>query len=166
MDGVNQTNRYHLRTHHPHTAEEAGGVASDAVAGAMCAGGGRSADTGPEQEHLVRQALLVTERLLLPLALTPIELDRLAATLTLAEEAEDLGAQLDVRLLLTRVRPHTRSATALRARLADLDLPVLAAEVRLLERHAQAHGQPVPTDLGDYQQVLRELHDLDRAGDR
>jgi len=32
-------------------------------------------DTGPEQEHLVRQALLVTDRLLIPLAPTPIEVD-------------------------------------------------------------------------------------------
>ena len=117
-------------------------------------------DTGPEQEHLVRQALLVTDRLLIPLARTPIEVDRLAATLTLAADAEDLGAQVDVRLLLTRVRPHTRSATALRARLADLGMPVLAAEVRLLERYAQAHGQPVPADLGDFQRVLDELTDL------
>jgi len=49
---------------------------------------------------------------------------------------------------------------------ADLGMPVLAAEVRLLERYAQAHGQPVPADLGDYQHVLRELHDQDRADAR
>jgi len=123
-------------------------------------------DTGPEQEHLVRQALLVTDRLLVPLAPTRIEVDRLAATLMLAEEAEDVGARLDVRLLLTRVRPRTRSASLLRARLTDLDLPVLAAEVRLLECYAQAHGQPLPADLGDYQQVLGELFELDRADPR
>ena len=52
----------------------------------------------------------------------------------------------------------------LRARLTDLGMPVLAAEVRLLERHAQAHGRPLPSDLGDYQHVLRELHDLDQVG--
>jgi len=71
-----------------------------------------------------------------------------------------------VRLLLTRVRPHTRSANLLRARLTDLDLPVLTAEVRLLECHAQAHGRPLPADLGDYQHVLGELQDLDRADPR
>jgi len=123
-------------------------------------------DTGPEQEHLLRRALLVTDRLLIPLAPTRIEVDRLAATLTLAGEAEDLGARFDVRLLLTRVRPRTRSASLLRARLTDLDLPVLTGEVRLLECHAQAHGRPLPADLGDYQQVLRELQDLDRADPR
>ena len=89
-------------------------------------------DTGPEQEHLVRQALMVSERLIVPLAPSPIEVDRLGATLTLAAEAEDLGASVDIRLLLTRVRPGTRSAVSVRRRLDELELPMLASEVRLL----------------------------------
>jgi chromosome partitioning protein len=114
-------------------------------------------DTGPEQEHLVRQALMVTDQLIVPLAPSPIEIDRLRATLTLTAEAEDLGANLDIQLLLTRVRSGTRSASDVRASIAGLELPMLAAEIRLLERYAQAHGQPAPEDLGDYQAVLEEL---------
>ena len=114
-------------------------------------------DTGPEQEHLVRQALMVTDQLIIPLAPSPIEVDRLGATLTLAAEVEDLGANLDIQLLLTRVRSGTRSASDVRASLAGLELPMLTAEIRLLERFAQAHGQAAPENLCDYWVVLAEL---------
>ena len=100
---------------------------------------------------------MATDQLIVPLAPSAIEVDRLGATLTLAAEAEDLGASLEFRLLLTRVRSGTRSASDVRASLAGLELPMLAAEIRLLERYSQAHGQPAPENLGDYSDVLAEL---------
>ncbi len=51
----------------------------------------------------------------------PIEVDRLAVTLTLAEEAQDLAARLDVRLLLTAEGRKARGAQPSRSSPEDRD---------------------------------------------
>jgi len=57
-DGVNQTNRYHLRTHHPRTRDTAGAVAvrgeGDAVATEVVAGEGPALRPGRHPEALRR----------------------------------------------------------------------------------------------------------------
>lgn len=113
-------------------------------------------DTGPEQEHLVRAALLVSDTLLIPLGATTMDLNRLGATLTTASEAEDLGAHFSTHVLLTRTRARSRSASDIRDWLAERDVPLLPRNVRQLDRLAQAYGAPV-TDLTDYADVLDDL---------
>lgn len=113
-------------------------------------------DTGPEQEHLVRSALMVSDILLIPLGATTMDLNRLGATLSTAAEAEDLGAAFATHVLLTRTRTRSRSATEIRAWLAENDVPLLPRNVRQLEQLAQAYGAPV-TDIADYGDVLEDL---------
>jgi chromosome partitioning protein len=110
-------------------------------------------DTGPEQQHMVRSALMVSDTLLVPLSPTLIDLNRLGATFDVAAEAEDLGAAFTTHVLLTRTRARSRASAEYRSWLQEREAPLLAAEVRHLDRFAQAFGAAI-TDLGDYRPVL------------
>jgi len=112
-------------------------------------------DTGPSQEPLLRQALSVTDTLLVPVAPALMDVREIGRVLQLVD---DLGAvrSVDVRVLLTRVRAGTTSARDARAGLLAQGLPLLAAEVHLRESYAQAWGI-TPAHLGEYDQVLDEL---------
>jgi chromosome partitioning protein len=111
-------------------------------------------DTGPQNEPLLRQALAVTDQLLIPVSPTLMDAGRLGPTFDLVE---DVGAfrSIDARVLLTKVRP-TRSAREAREGLEAQGLPLMASEVRLREAYATA-VDAVPADLGEYVGVLAEL---------
>lgn len=111
-------------------------------------------DTGGESDVVLSQALLVTDELIVPVAPSLIELRRLPATFELAAKV-DVISPVTARVLLTKVRAGTRSAVDARGLLAQLDLPVMDAQVSLWETYAQAFGT-VP-DLHEYADVLGEL---------
>lgn len=113
-------------------------------------------DTGPHDAGILRQALTVTDHLLVPLAPTGNEVTRLTPTL---EAAAEVGVTRELRLsiLLNRVVPNTRSRVEVRAAITEqLGLAVMATEVSRRELYAGAHGS-VPADLGAYPEVLAEL---------
>lgn len=114
-------------------------------------------DTGPESLALLKQALLVTDHLLVPVGPTPTELRQLAITLGTAAEVDQVRP-LQVRILLTRVTARARSRRAARRYLAELGIDTMATEVRRLEAVPMAWGT-VDFDLGDYAGVLAELAD-------
>lgn len=112
-------------------------------------------DTGPSNELLLRQALAVTDQLLIPVSPTLLDAGRIGPTLDLVDDVATLH-RVDARVLLTKVRAGTRSAQAARAGLAAMGLPLLAAQVALREQYAAA-ADTVPADLGEYEAVLAEL---------
>jgi len=115
-------------------------------------------DTGPHDVGIVRGALWVSDELVVPVAPTPIELRRLAATFELAAEIDELSP-VTARVLLVRTRAGTSSRTEARSYLEDdLGVPTMAAEIGLREAYALACGA-VPADLGEYVAVLDELLD-------
>lgn len=114
-------------------------------------------DTPPGDLPIVRSALLAADVVVIPLPPTAIDLDRLRPTLELLAELENLRiGDVDVRVLLTRVRSRTRTARTAREVLVDLGLPVLDAEIPLRESYAGAFGAPVP-ESPDYAAVAAEL---------
>jgi chromosome partitioning protein len=124
-------------------------------------------DTPPNQDALVRQALLCADVLLVPLAPTLLEVARLGPTFDAAAEVEALHP-VTIRVLLVRVRGGTRSARDARLALEapppeGLGLPTMQAEVHLRESYATAYGQ-TPADLAEYAAVLAELLDVDHPG--
>jgi chromosome partitioning protein len=124
-------------------------------------------DTPPGLDGLVRQALLCTDVLLVPLAPSLLEVARLGPTFEAAAETEALRP-VSVRLLLVRVRAGTRSARDARIALEalppeGLGMPTLKTEVHLRESYATAYGL-VPPDLGEYRDVLAELLNTDQTG--
>ena len=117
-------------------------------------------DTPPQHEHLVRQALLAADRLLLPLAPSALEVARLGPTFALLADVE-LERPVVMSVLLSRVRAGTRSRRVARALLYDQGVPTLNTEVRLREGYAAAYGE-VPRGLGEYADVMAELRGLGR----
>ena len=116
-------------------------------------------DTPPGEQTITRSALAGVDLALIPLAPSTYDAARLAATLDLISQVDDLrGGKLPWRLLLTRVRAGTRSAADLRAELTAAELPVLAAEIPLREFYSRGFGAvPDEVSLAPYAAVLDEL---------
>lgn len=111
-------------------------------------------DTPPADPAIVRSALLCVEEVIVPLGPTPLDLDRLGATLDMVAEIEALNP-VRLRLLLTRVRRGTRSARETRAALQEIGMPVLDAEIPLLEAIGLSFG--AGRAAADYEAVRNEL---------
>ncbi|MBO1438661.1 ParA family protein [Meiothermus sp. CFH 77666] len=112
-------------------------------------------DTPPGDLGVVRSAALVAEVALIPIPPSLMDMDRLRPTLELLAEVEPLNP-LRIAMLLTKVRRGTRSASAARQMLQEMELPVLEAEVPLREGYATSFGLN-PAEVGEYEQVLAEL---------
>lgn len=112
-------------------------------------------DTGPQRPAILRQALMVTDDLLITVAPSPVELEQLPDTFALAAEVDAISPTF-AQVLLVRVKARTRSSVDARAFLTDRDLPVMAADVHHWEAYSLAYGT-VPADLGEYDAVLKEL---------
>jgi ATPases involved in chromosome partitioning len=112
-------------------------------------------DTSPKNPLLLRQALSVSDQLVIPSAPSPMELREIAATVDVAEEVGATNDHLDYSVLLVKVRTGTRAAVEAPKVLEEMGFPVLAASVRLMEDVSLAFGT-VPT-LGDYKAVIEEL---------
>ena len=96
-------------------------------------------DTPPAELAIVRGAVLSVEDVIVPMGPTPLDLDRLGATLDVVADLEPLSP-VRLRLLLTRVRRGTRSARETRAALEEIGMPVLQAEIPLLESIGLSFG--------------------------
>lgn len=113
-------------------------------------------DTPPGHPGIVASALRAVEFVIIPVQPSVLDIDRLQATLDLVEEARALNDTLSARLLLTRVRPGTRSRRDVRGVLVEDGLAVLDTEIPQRETIALAGGRAL-TDLGDYSPLAAEL---------
>ena len=113
-------------------------------------------DTGPKNPALLRQALSVSDRFVIPVSPRPLDLAELPATLDVAAEVENTHPLRTI-VLLVQVRAGTRSAAETRALLSDdLQFPVFRAQIGLRESYSLAHGT-VPDSLAEYDYVLQEM---------
>jgi chromosome partitioning protein len=112
-------------------------------------------DTGPQKPAILRQALMVTDDLVVTVAPSPVELEQLPDTFALAAEVDAISPTF-AQVLFVKVRRGTRSSIEARSYLTEHDLPVMAAEVHLLEAYSLAYGT-VPADLGEYEMMVKEL---------
>jgi chromosome partitioning protein len=112
-------------------------------------------DCPPADEAIVRSALLAAQVVLLPMAPSMMDLDRLRPTLALLADVAPQNEPA-FHALLTRVRARTRMSAAARMWLGELGVPVLASEVPLRETYTTALGD-VPGAGTEYDDVLAEL---------
>lgn len=119
-------------------------------------------DTGPKDDATLRQALQVTEHLIVPTATTPLDIRRLHPTFALAAEVDTYAGPVFARVLLSKVRSGTSSAVESRASVEELGLPIFEAGPRLLEEYGLAWGTAL-YDEGDFAAVLAELQEADEA---
>ena len=118
-------------------------------------------DTTPSDTSIVRSAALATDIALITQPPGLIDVDRLAPTLELLAELDEVR-RATLRVLLTKVRGGTRTASAARQLLAELELPVLPHEIPLREAYNASFGL-IPSDLRHYQPVVDELLSLRSA---
>jgi chromosome partitioning protein len=119
-------------------------------------------DTGPQRPAILRQALMVTDDLVITVAPSPVELEQLPDTFALAAEVDAMSPTF-AQVLFVKVRRGTRSSVEARSYLTDRELPVMAAEIHLLESYPLAYGT-VPPDLAEYEAVVKELAAASEAG--
>lgn len=112
-------------------------------------------DCPPQHDAIVRSALLVADVVVMPMAPSLMDLNRLKPTLSLLA---DVAPQNEPAFyaLLTRVRARTQLSRAARTWLTDLEVPVLRTEIPLREVYARCLGE-VPHPGTEYDAVLEEL---------
>lgn len=116
-------------------------------------------DTGNDSTTL-RQALMVTDQLLMPIGATPSEATRLTPTLQAAAEVASIKP-IELSILFTRTKPNTISFREAWEQLKQMEgdvegLHVLDVNVPFQLLYSQAFGT-APTNLGVYPEVLEEI---------
>lgn len=112
-------------------------------------------DTSPKNPLLLRQALSISDHMVVPVAPRSMELRELSVTFALAEEIK-VTHSLDVSVLLVQVRRGTRSIIEARKILEEMDYPILANETHFKEEYALAFGR-VPAITSEYHEVMQEI---------
>jgi chromosome partitioning protein len=113
-------------------------------------------DTPPGYESIVKSAILSATDILIPLAPSLMDINRLRPTIELIAALERLNSP-NIRVLLTRVRSNTRTARLARDMLVEtLGMPVVEAEIPLMEAYVTGFGL-VPPEGHRYGAVLEEL---------
>lgn len=105
-------------------------------------------DTPPMKEArgIVLSAARVATHVIVPMAPTPMEYERLPAVRTLLDDVADVradGSPPHTSILFTRTVPNAASTEVYREVITEDGWNVLPGEVRRLESFAQAHGQAI-----------------------
>lgn len=112
-------------------------------------------DTPPGDLGIIRSAVMAVETVIVPVAPTGLDLNRIMPTWELLTEIEPVHP-VEVGVLLTKVRKGTVSARSVREVLAEVGYPVLDTEIPLAETYAGSFGM-MPADLGRYADLIQEL---------
>jgi chromosome partitioning protein len=112
-------------------------------------------DSPPQDLGVIASAVMAAEIVLVPVAPTGLDLDRIQPTWKLLAELEPVHP-VEVGVLLTRVRKGTVNAREVRGVLAQIGYPVMNTEIPLSEAIASSFGT-MPDDLGAYDQLVKEL---------
>jgi chromosome partitioning protein len=123
-------------------------------------------DTPPLEERagIVYSAIRAATHIVVPMAPTMMELDRVADVWhAVAEVAPTCEPEPEVSVLLTRTVAQASSTSVVREALTDAGRYVLATTVPRLERYAQAFGAAIPPDDDAYAAVAEELLDRSKA---
>lgn len=112
-------------------------------------------DTSPKNPLLLRQALSITDDLIIPVAPRPMEIREVQATLLVAEE---VGIIHDITpsVLLVQVRKGTLAGNEIRGFLQEMDMPLLQSQVHMRESYSRSYGS-IPEFTKEYDDVLQEI---------
>jgi chromosome partitioning protein len=126
-------------------------------------------DTPPmrEQRGIVRSAMQLATHIIVPMAPTSADYERLPQVRALIDEATDLrtdGVKPVTAVMFNRVNPNPRTASTstYRQLITEDGWTVLAAQVAFADRYAQAVGDPVTRVLETpFGAAVDELLDLE-----
>lgn len=112
-------------------------------------------DTPPGDRSIVRSALLAADVAILAVTPGVLDLDRMRPTLELVAEIEHIN-ELSLYVLLTKVKRISREGRDAREAMVDLEIPVLDAEIPLLQFYSESFGAPIRS-IADYEALISEL---------
>jgi chromosome partitioning protein len=112
-------------------------------------------DTPPGDLGIIRSAVMAVDVVLVPVAPTGLDLNRMRPTFELLAELEPVHP-VEVGVVLVKRRARTLNAREARELLAELDYPVMDTEIPLAEMYASSFGT-MPSDLGGYADLIMEL---------
>lgn len=112
-------------------------------------------DTPPNDRALLMKAAGIADHIIVPVAPTGIDLDRLRGTLQLLSDTSALSNRdMDVAILL--VRFVARKALAKEAEELLKDFPILSTKIRALKSYEESFGSS-PAYLEEYKEVWKEV---------
>ena len=117
-------------------------------------------DTPPldDQSGIVYSAIRAASAVILPMAPTMMELERVPEVVRAVEEVEDqTGRDVPLFVLLNRTIPNASSTDVVRGRLAELKVQVLHASIPRREAIAQAFGAPIAGKLHGYLSAAEQV---------
>jgi len=112
-------------------------------------------DAPPHDAGVVRSAVRLATNVVIPLTPSAMDVNRLWPMIDLATNAGS-GQGPTVTVLLTKVRPNTRTLRITRDTLAEMGVPVAGVEIPQREFYRTAFGSP-PNDPEHYRQLVEEL---------
>lgn len=112
-------------------------------------------DTPPGDVAVIRSAVVAVDMVVVPVAPTGLDVNRMLPTFELLAEVEPSHPVL-AGVLLTKMRRNTLSARHVRAILDEVGYPIFDTEIPLAEMYAASFGE-MPVDLGAYADLLTEL---------
>ncbi|MHB2029532.1 MAG: nucleotide-binding protein [Acidimicrobiales bacterium] len=118
-------------------------------------------DAPPHDVGVVRSAVLSASDILIPLTPSAMDINRLWPMIELATSATSRVSP-SVRVLLTKVRPHTKTLRMARETLDEMGIPVVDTSIPQRESYRTAFGQ-LPSTETAYRDVLIELLNLEVA---
>lgn len=111
-------------------------------------------DAPPHDVAVVRSAIRLATDIVIPLTPSAMDVNRLWPMIDLATTVP--GQAPSVMVLLTKVRPHTRTLRITRETLDEIGVPISKIEIPQREAYRTAFGT-TPTDPERYQLVVEEL---------
>lgn len=121
-------------------------------------------DCGPKNPGLMRQALTMVDRMVIPSRPTGQDIRELQTVLRLAIEVDRTRPDtrpLVASVLLTQVQTINADEEDARALLGQWNVPVMDARIRMLTHWSRAYGRVPrgmgPTGFAEYADVVREL---------
>ena len=114
-------------------------------------------DTPPNDGEIIYKAASISDEVIIPLAATALDVNRLASTLNAVADVEEMRNRPLASVLLTKWQDNLVISKEVEAALAEQEVPLLDARIRSLTRY---QGFGTPMYLEEYQAVLTELEVL------
>ena len=114
-------------------------------------------DTPPNDGEIIYKTASVSDEVIIPLAATALDVNRLASTLNAVADVEEMRNRPLASVLLTKWQDSLIISKEVEAALAEQEVPLLDTRIRNLTRY---QGFDTPAYLEEYRAVLKELEVL------
>ena len=111
-------------------------------------------DTPPNDGEVIYKTASISDEVIIPLAATALDVNRLASTLAVVADVEEMRGKPLASVLLTKWTTNFAISREVETALAEQKVPLLDARIRSLTRY---QGFDTPSYLEEYDKVLDEL---------